>query len=173
MGQRGPRPRSAALKLLAGNPGKRPAQSGGSAMTPGEPERPAELVGEAAREWDRLIPELEAAGLLATVDRGILSAYCLAVADLLAAAEAINTHGRWLMVPIQNSKGDNLGERVIEHPAVKTQDKASARVKTLGAELGLTPAARLRLEGGGPSIETPQGNAVLAIRDRIQQARQS
>lgn len=171
MGQRGPRPKPVALKLLAGNPGKRPARRSGRGRTRrGIPPRPPELTGEAAAEWDRLAPELDAAGALAVTDRGILAAYCCAVADLLAARAAIVERGRWLEVPVQTSKGERLGVRLIEHPAVKLLDKASARVQRLAAELGITPASRARLEGDGPA-EGVSGNRVAAIRDRIAAAR--
>lgn len=139
-------------------------------MRKGLPARPPELTGEAADEWERLAPELDAAGLLAVTDRGILAAYCLAVADLLAARDAINREGRFVREPVQTSKGDTLGERVREHPAVKLLDRASARVQRLGAELGLTPASRARLEGPAP-IDAPAGNRVLEIRERIREAR--
>jgi P27 family predicted phage terminase small subunit len=138
----------------------------------GHPERPPELTGEAAAEWDRLAPELDAAGLLAVVDRGILSAYCFAVADMLAARDAVMTHGRWVSQPVQNARGEVLGSKWVEHPAVKLLADASRRIERLGAALGLTPAARDRMEGGAPAGEsTGPGNRVVALRDRIQAAR--
>lgn len=170
MGQRGPKPKPAALKFVAGNPGKRPVQTGRARMRRAVPDRPPELTGEAAAEWDRRVPDLGAVGTLAAVDRGILAAYCLAVADMLAARDAINCDGRFIRVPIQNSRGESLGSKLSEHPACKMLDRASARVQKLGAELGLTPAARDRVEGAGPS-EAPKANAVVALRDRIQAAR--
>lgn len=171
MGRRGPKAKPAALKFLAGNPGKRPVASGRKQrLTLGIPPCPPELTGEAAATWGDVSRELHAAGLLAVVDRGILAAYCLAVADLLAARDAINREGRWVKVPIQNSKGDKLGERIVEHPAVKMIDRASARIQKLGDSLGLTPASRARLEGDAPAA-APEGNKVLGIRERIQRAR--
>lgn len=172
MGQRGPKPKPAALKMLAGNPGKRHASSrpAGGRVRKGIPPRPPELTGEAASEWDRIVPDLDAAGLLAVADRGILAAYCLAVADMLAARHAINQDGRFLRTPVQNSRGEVLGETVKEHPAVKLLDRASGRVQRLAEALGLTAASRSRLEGE-PAPEAPTGNAVLAIRDEIQRIR--
>ncbi len=79
MGARGPKPKNPALKLLAGNPGKRPVQRSRSGrIRKGAPVRPPELTGEAAAEWDWQVTELGAAGMLAVTDRGILAAYCLA-----------------------------------------------------------------------------------------------
>jgi P27 family predicted phage terminase small subunit len=164
VGQRGPKPKPAALKIV---PGGRPA---GRRVRRGIPDRPPELTGEAAREWDRIVPELDGAGLLAVADRGILAAYCCAVADMLAARDAINRNGRFLTQPVQTSRGERLGTRTVEHPAVKLLDRASSRVKVLGEALGLTPASRARLQGEEPA-EAPAGGKLAEIRARIQAAR--
>jgi P27 family predicted phage terminase small subunit len=138
----------------------------------GHPERPPELTGEAAAEWDRLAPELDAAGLLAVTDRGILAAYCLAYQTMLACRNAISASGYFLETPIQNATGAIIGVKCIEHPAVGRLAESSRRVATLAADLGLTPAARDRMEGGAPAGEsTGPGNRVVALRDRIQAAR--
>lgn len=173
MGARGPKPKRPALKILAGNPGCRPVAAGrGQRLKRGVPPRPPELTGEAGAEWDRLAGGLAASGVLAEMDRGILAAYCLAVADLLAARAAVLEHGRWVEQPIQSSKGMTLGKKWVEHPAVKLQADASRRIEKLGAALGLTPAARSRMEGdAAPSSGAAEGNRVVAIRERIQQAR--
>ncbi|MES2208594.1 MAG: phage terminase small subunit P27 family [Chloroflexota bacterium] len=175
MGQRGPKPKRAALKLLAGNPGKRPVRADGEPkrgrVRRGVPDRPRELTGEAAREWDRVAADLDAAGTLAVADRGILAAYCLAVADLLAARDAINREGRFVKEPVQTSKGEKIGERTREHPAVRLLDRASARVQRLADSLGLTPQSRSRSEAGEAAAGPTAGNRVTAIREKIEAAR--
>lgn len=171
MGQRGPKPKKPALKILAGNPGHRPIPpASGHRVRRGAPVRPVELTGEAAAEWDRLVPDLDAAGLLAVTDRGILAAYCLAVTDMLAARDAINREGRIVSEVIQNSRGDVLGKRLREHPACRMLERASGRVDKYAAALGITAAARSRLEGDAPA-DVAAGNKVVGIRDRIQAAR--
>lgn len=171
MGQRGPKPKHPSLKILgAGSVTSGRKQSAGR-VRKGIPPRPPELTGEAAAEWDHVAVELESAGLLSVVDRGILAAYCLAVADMLAARDAINREGRWLKVPIQSSKGAKLGTRTVEHPAVKLIDRASARVQKLAHELGLSASSRARLECDTATAEAGEGNKAVAIRERIKQAR--
>ncbi|HEY1190440.1 MAG TPA: phage terminase small subunit P27 family [Gemmata sp.] len=173
MGARGPKPKNPALKLLAGNPGKRPVQGGAKTgrIRKGAPARPPELTGEAAAEWDRLAPELDAAGLLAVTDRGILAAYCLAVADMLAARDAINREGRIITTPVQTSRGEVIGHKHQEHPAARMLERASSRIDKLAAALGLSPAARSRLEGETVQNAPAAENKVVAIRERIQAAR--
>lgn len=166
MGQRGPKPKRRTLTLIPAPPAtRRPSRR----VRKGVPDRPPELTGEAAAEWDRLAVELDAAGWLAVTDRGILAAYCMAVADLLAARAEIVQHGRWYDETQQSSKGVTIGTRPREHPAVKLASDASRRIEKLGSALGITPAGRSRLEGDGPAEAV--GNRVLDIRDRIQAAR--
>lgn len=172
MGQRGPKPKPVKLKLLAGNPGKRPATNARPAsIRRGRPERPPELMGEAAAEWDRIVPDLDAAGLLALVDRAALAAYCLAWAELIAATQMLDEDGRIVDEPMQNARGEIIGTRKKAHPANRLQRDAFARVKTYIVEFGLTPAARGRLGDAGAPAEGAGGNTVLAIRDRIKTAR--
>src|ERR1041384_4289249 len=93
---RGRRPTPTRLKMLTGNPGKRPLN--GDEPRPDEniPECPPELGpvaraewdrlhgerappggGRGARaEWDRLVGELAALRLLTNLDRAALAAYC-------------------------------------------------------------------------------------------------
>lgn len=173
MGLRGPKPKPVELKLLAGNPGGRPHPAGGrpSRVKPGRPDRPPELTAEAAAEWDRIVPELTEAGLLAKVDRAALAAYCFAWAELVGATAILEAEGRIVREPMQNSKGEVIGEKVKNHPANRLMSDASARVKAYLSEFGLTPAARQRL--GDPSAESAErpGNKVAAIRDRIRERR--
>jgi P27 family predicted phage terminase small subunit len=173
MGQRGPRPVPAALKVLAGNPGRRPIQGDGDRrgrLRRGRPDRPPELTGEAAEEWDRVAAELEAVGTLAVADRGILTAYCLAVADMLAALVEIDQAGRFVDEPVQSSRGEIVGTRIREHPAVKLLNQATTRVSRLADALGLTPASRSRTEVPEPPAPAA-ASKVQELRERVEAAR--
>jgi phage terminase small subunit len=74
---KGRRPKPSLLKLVTGNPGKRPVNraepkpaSGGLPTTPGE------LADESKIEWRRVAQALHRLGLLTRVDRAALAAYC-------------------------------------------------------------------------------------------------
>lgn len=157
--------------MLAGNPGKRPAQRGRGRIRNSIPDCPPELTGEAAAEWDRLIPELDAAGVLAVTDRGILTAYCCAYSMMVGSRNSLNTEGYTLEEPIQNSKGETIGYRLKDNLAVRMLERAMRAVQKIGAELGITPASRSRIEGGEAIVAVGDGNKVVAIRDRIQARR--
>lgn len=173
MGARGPKPTNPALKILAGNPGKRPVvlASGSTQPAPlpmGAPARPPELTGVAADEWNRLAALLDGAGLIAQTDTGILAAYCLAFSDMLACRAAVAECGRFASQPIQNATGAVIGTRYVEHPAVGRLAESSRRVATLAEALGITAAARARREGEAThAAPAAESNRIVDIRERI------
>jgi P27 family predicted phage terminase small subunit len=76
----GPPPTPARLKLLRGNPGKRPIRPElQPEQPPTPPEPPDFLTGYAVGEWRRIAPELHRLGLLTVLDL-TLAAYCTAYA---------------------------------------------------------------------------------------------
>jgi len=77
MGQRGPQPQPARLKLLNGNPGKRPINlADGVNPEVAVPDAPSHLIKEARKEWRRITVELVALGLISRLDRAELAMYC-------------------------------------------------------------------------------------------------
>jgi phage terminase small subunit len=66
---RGRKPKPTHLKLIEGNPGKRPIRTGSERPTTAMPEPPDHLNADARIEWDRVAHGLHALRLLETVDR--------------------------------------------------------------------------------------------------------
>ena len=149
MGRRGRLPKSAALRALEGNRGRRPAAPQGIAHLlsgyvppppPGDVPEPARpLEGEARAEWDRVAPELHRRGWLRPVETRMLSLYCLAWAEWQRAAEAL--------------------DRALDDPSAKPGDVRlwqsivrSAEIRTLrvAREFGMTPASRARMPEATP-----------------------
>lgn len=73
------------LKLITGNPGRRPlnprapgraANTSGSAQDPAVPDCPSHLGPYAREEWDRALPGLVAAGLMSDHYRTTFAVYC-------------------------------------------------------------------------------------------------
>src|SRR5687768_3708732 len=75
---RGRKPKPTLLKILDGNPGKRPINESEPNAPDGVPDCPDWLDDEAKAEWARVIPELREMGLLSRADRPALAAYCTA-----------------------------------------------------------------------------------------------
>jgi P27 family predicted phage terminase small subunit len=145
---RGRKPKSKIVKLVTGNPGRRP-------LKPGRPidpepvivEPPGFLSDHAADEWRRVVPALVALRLFSTLDVAALSAYCQACAiwrQAMAAMRAKDAKYRGLVI---ETKSGNL----IQNPLLGVANKAAADMVRYGSEFGLSPTVRARLS---PGIET-------------------
>ncbi len=99
------------------------------------PPMPRELTGEARAEWRRIVPELERAGMLARVDRGMLLRYCAAWADWCELRELLGRSGK----VIRGQKGN-----LVRNPLWLLLQDAERTLTELARQLGLTPASRLR-----------------------------
>ena len=67
------------LRLLRGNPGKRPIKPEPEPAVPDKPPEPPNFLSdEAKNEWWRVAPELHALSLLTVLDVMPLAAYCQA-----------------------------------------------------------------------------------------------
>lgn len=133
MGARGPIAMADNVRALRGNPGRRESPKA-LKLPPGSPTAPADLAAEAKAEWDRIVPSLDARGLLATVDRGVIASYCRAWAHACVAETALESG----LVRI-----DSNGEER-KSPAWQIWREATALAAALAKELLLTPNARLR-----------------------------
>lgn len=139
MGRRGPAPKPTKLEKLQGNPGKRKRNAREPKPKQKAPVCPSWLDTEAKAEWKRIVPELESLGLLTTVDRAALAAYCQSFSRWRAAEEGIQKHG--LTFDTLNGPRKN--------PEVAISEKALALMKAYLQEFGLSPASRTRVNGGG------------------------
>ena len=77
---RGRKPKPTALKILEGNPGKRPQNPFEPVPVKGDIKCPDWLLPEAKKEWKRLAPALEAMGVLTMADQTAFEGYCQAYA---------------------------------------------------------------------------------------------
>jgi P27 family predicted phage terminase small subunit len=141
---RGRPPKPTRLKLLTGNPGKRPLNDSEPQPAPGSPACPEWLDDAARIEWHRVAPELARLGLLTQVDLAALASYCQAWAEFQAATELIQKEGRHF-----TSKG-----RKYPHPAVAHQRSAWKAIGEFSARFGFSPSSRSKLTiAGRPSDE--------------------
>lgn len=152
MGRRGPAPKPTRLRLIEGNPSKRPLNRNEPKPRPVRPPCPRWLNAEAHREWRRIVPELEVLGLLTMVDRAVLAGYCQAYARWRQAEEAIERYG---MI------GKTESGYVHQLPYVSIAQKSLQLMKNLASEFGLTPAARSRISLGPPEQDDSEREALL------------
>jgi len=141
MTRRGRKPKPTALKVLEGNPGKRPLPQNEPKPKPIAPERPPWLTGEGRKMWERLAPELERLGLLTAIDGEAFAAACQCWKTYVDCQRHLKKHG--YTYAYVNKAG---AENEIERPQVKIAQKALDQFKAFCAEFGLTPSSRTRID---------------------------
>jgi P27 family predicted phage terminase small subunit len=159
MGRRGPRPEPTALKLLKGNPGKRPLNEREPKPPPGAPETPAHLDEEARREWDRVVGTLEQLGLVTMLERAVLTGYCQSWSRWVDAETKLREYGAVLKSP---TKGFPLLS-----PYLLIANKAMEQMRQFLSELGMSPASRTRIgtpEPIAPAVPRLRANGKKADR---------
>ena len=137
------------LKVLRGNPGKRPMKPEPQPEIAADvPEPPPFITGYAADEWWKTAPELHRLGLLTRIDVPALAAYCHAFGQWRMAAESLAK--MQANDPIMNGMiiKTKYGDAAM-NPLVSIARKHAADVIRYASEFGLTPVARTRLAAGG------------------------
>lgn len=142
MATRGRKPKPTALKVLEGNPGKRPLNEHEPVPLKAAIRCPAWLEPEAKKEWKRLALALEAMGILTTVDISAFAGYCQAYARWKEAEEFISKHGSIFQTP-------SGYVRQVQQVSIAQQNLKI--MQSFCSEFGLTPATRSRIIAGGGS----------------------
>lgn len=166
-----------ALKLVTGNPGKRPLNENEPkpSSAPAPPAPPRHLTKEARAEWARVCRELWLCGLLSTLDTSVLAAYCDSFSTWVEGRRALESVRReeakldreiakkiaaGLEVTEQNLSafGGLLvytsNGNVIQNPLIGIMNKAKVDMIRFAAEMGMTPSARSRI-----NVSKADGNA--------------
>jgi len=143
MAQRG-RPRKPTnLKILEGNPGKRPLPVNEPKPRPITPPCPSWLDREAKKVWNRLMPELERLHLMTIVDGEAFAAACQSWAIWVKCQRYLKKVGLTFETP---------NGYIQQRPEVAIGQKALADFRAFCTEFGLTPASRSRI-----SIKVAEG----------------
>ena len=132
---KGRKPKPTALKLVANNPGKRKINKR-EPKPKGAPAAPAELDARGKREWVRITKSLDGLGLLTGADTAILALYCA-------------SYSTWCQAQGKLKKGRTVkagNGTEIPSPWLAISNRAHDQIVKVGAELGLTPSARARLQ---------------------------
>ena len=136
------------LKVLRGNPGKRPMRPEPQPEIAADvPEPPAFITGYAADEWWKTASELHRLGLLTRIDVPALAAYCHAYGQWRMAAKSLAKMQQ--NDPIMNGMiiKTKYGDAAI-NPLVSIVRKHAGDVVRYASEFGLTALARSRLAAG-------------------------
>lgn len=108
-----------------------PVRTGGTSQAPTPPR---ELSASARDEWDRVVPLLEAGGVVQQVDRAILIAYCTTFAQWWESAKRLATEDVVLDGKL--------------NPRARYCSEQLKQLRGLLDQLGFTPAARKQVLQG-------------------------
>lgn len=133
-----PTPTPTALKLLKGNPGKRPLPKYEPLLPLELPVAPSFLTKEAKREWNRMVVVLFNTGLITVGDTATFQAYCQAYGHWVAIEKQFTNEGS--KYTLMNDKGNTY-----MNPLLTALNQAAERLAKCCQEFGLTPAARTKV----------------------------
>lgn len=153
----GMRPVPRALKVLRGNPGKRPLNDEEPQPETGIPPAPKHFSKASREEWDRITVELEKLGLLTHIDRGALSIYCTAWGRHVEAENHLRAEGLMLIgKPRRKVSADGTVEETeggpYQNPWMAISNRAIETMHSMLGEFGLSPSTRSRM-----SVKPPKG----------------
>jgi P27 family predicted phage terminase small subunit len=157
---RGRKPTPTVLRVLRGNPSKRPMNTNEPKPDPLSDEYPDELQDTEARdEWTRtIVPAIEI-GQITAADRVFAIAHCELWATWRSQLAEAAKHPHVVAV------GHN--KHPMPNPARTMSNKTLQLLAKVDAELGLTPVSRSRVNIGGkagPDAERAELAALMAVR---------
>lgn len=141
----------AALRIAEGNAGHRPIAPEVE-IDQDMPIRPIYLQGAALEKWNEIVPKLHKVGLLSSVDRDALEAYCTTYQHWREACNGIELKG----VTYKSLMGT-----VVINPDVTVAHKSMQIMQQLMGQFGLSPKARANLGSVGKPADTDPFNAVM------------
>lgn len=130
------------LKLLDGNPGKRPLPENEPKPMPIRPDMPKWLNKHGKKMWEELAEELERLRLLTRIDGQAFAAACQNWGIFVDCELFFKKSGRVMTIQRTDKNGNDLGEYSQARPEVAISNSALKLFKGFCAEFGLTPSSR-------------------------------
>jgi len=138
---------STALKLIKGNPGRRPLNAA-EPVYPGLPPAPDWLKPTARAEWDRIMPGLAATGQIQRVDLAACAGYCAKFAEWCDLQQKAENTSPIILTGGKQHKDGSKGEGTwVQNPLRGLANTAFTLMLKAASELGITPTARTRIHG--------------------------
>lgn len=141
---KGRKPTPTSLRILRGNPGKRALPTDEARPDSVLPKPPSHLDREGRTEWRRVGRELEALGLVSTIDRALLAAYCAAWSRLVDAEAHLRDSGSIVIA---------ANGAIAQSPYLQIANKAIDQLARLAPEFGMSPSSRSRVRATKPKQE--------------------
>lgn len=145
MARSGPPPKPTALRLVQGNPSRRPLPKNEPRPSASAPDVPEFLDEYGREEWNRVAPQLLRLGCLSEIDGGALAVYCQAFSRWRHIEDVL----RKLAEQQPNLRGltsRNAAGGLVVNPLVRMANQQMMTVLRAAAEFGMTPSARTRIQ---------------------------
>ena len=152
---RGPKPKATILKLITGNPGRRPLNAQEAKPRVVIPEPPDTLTGLARKEWDRVTPLLADVGLITKLDLAVIAGYCAAFARWQDCERELQKTGIIVRAP---------NGYPMYSPYFTASSKALEQVRQLAEQIGLSGSARSRIKAADTASDFDPAEDFLSGR---------
>ncbi len=150
---RGRKPTPTAIKIVRGNPGRRPLNAAEPQPSRGRPRKPAWLDGVADEAWAELVELLDGMRVLTVADGPALALLCATYQDYREARTVVRDEGMSYMT--ENEAGSTIHR---PRPEFAMMSDAAKRLRSMMVEFGLTPSARSRVHAQGELPQDPLGD---------------
>jgi P27 family predicted phage terminase small subunit len=144
----GPKPKPTALKILAGNPGRRPLNEREPQPKVCVPRPPKHLTAAGRKLWRAIGKRLANCGILTDVDATAFELLISSYVEYCEASAKVSQSG-----PVWLDKGDGKIPKFAYSPYWVQMNKAAKRMHTMLREFGMTPSARSAIKSAGPIVE--------------------
>ena len=144
------------LKLLEGNPGKRPLPKDEYTPEPGcKPPRGLSRAEKAI--WAYYAEQLDRGMLLSKGDRDNLANVCRKIARVDAISKILNDPDTEFLISYTESAPNGTEKPVVKlNPLLPEQRHLMKDIRLMAPEFGMTPRGRVGLSVGGSSKEKPK-----------------
>ena len=152
---RGAKPKATVLKLVTGNPGRRPLNAREAQPKIVIPDPPQMLDELALVEWQRVTPLLAEVGLITRLDRAVVAGYCMAFSRWMECERMLKTTG--LIVKSPNGYP-------MYSPYLAASNKALDQVRQMSEQIGLSGSSRSRIKAGDAASDYDPAEDFLSGR---------
>ena len=132
----GRRKKPTKLKILQGNPGKRPLNPDEPTPETGIPSPPDFLNADALQEWGRMSEKLYSLGMISKIDRALFAAYCQSFGKWAEAERLLRDKG-----PLMKTSNGNI----IQSPLVGIANKAMKEMRDSASLMGIPATMRSKV----------------------------
>lgn len=150
-------PKPTSMKIVNGNPGKRPLNAREPQYDAHSGDAPDGLNDDGLWMWNRLARLLIPQGLLTQADEPMAVAWCEAWADLVEARSALAAHH----TQFHSYDAVGQGGMIMTHPAFRRKANATERLNKLSGKFGFSPSDRAK-------IQSPEGRTESDVLGSLQ-----